>query len=167
MLKRLFLGIFKGLFVGGALGALLHFGLQHTLLGRGDLLNYAFYGVVGASAGALAGRPPWKAGAWVASILKGVFGILVGCGLYALAAAFLTFDVTLPNLGTHGPLAQLPLVFAPLLAMVYASLVELDDGGENAEPEVASGVRVDAAELPEAEEEEAPKARQSAGKKKA
>ena len=136
--KRLLFGMLKGLFIGGAIGALVHFVIGYPTLD--SFMNYPLYALVGALSGALAGRPPWQQGAWVASILKAVFGLALGAGLYALANAFIKVGLPVPGAqGAH--LAQQPLVFAPLLAMLYATFVELDDGGEQPEPAVATGVR--------------------------
>ncbi len=151
MLKRLLLGLLKGLLVGGALGAAAHALVGPTLTGAGAYLLYA---LVGGLAGLIAGRPAWRTGAGVAAILRGVFGLGVGIGLYALAKQFLTFQVGIPGTVT-GALGQLPLFLAPLIATVYAVLVELDDGGENPEPEVKSKVRIDVDDI-KVDEEEAP-----------
>lgn len=156
MLKRLLLGLLKGLLVGGALGAAAHALVGPTLTGVGA---YALYALVGGLAGLVAGRPAWRQGAGVAAILRGVFGLGVGVGLYALAARFLTFLVAIPGAvapaATSGALGQLPLFLAPLVATVYAVLVELDDGGENPEPAVKSKVRIDVDDI-RVDEEEAP-----------
>lgn len=137
--RRLIIGILKGLFIGGTVGALLHFGVGMTVLS--SAMSYLVFGLVGAVSGALAGKAPWKPGAWIASILKGIFGVGVGCGLYALAAAFGPSAAAIPGVaslvhqaslsGVH--LANVPLLFAPALAVLYATLVELDDGGDQEE----------------------------------
>ncbi len=163
--KRLLFGILKGLFIGGAIGALVHFALGVPRLA--GFLNYPLYAGVGALSGVLAGRPPWKPGAWVASILKGVFGVVVGVGLYALGAAFIKSGLPVPG-ALDAPLAQQPLAFAPLLAVVYATLVELDDGGEQPEPAVATGVRagkISVEDIDVGEDEEAAKPAAKSSKK--
>lgn len=143
MLRRLLLGLLKGIVVGGAIGAALHFGVRQTSMAPGAL-NYVLYGTVALLAGVLAGQPPWRKGAWVASILKGIFGFGVGAGLYALASRYLQVPVEgLMELPAGTQLAQAPLLFAPAVATVYATLVELDDGGE-AQPEEKTNVRVKA-----------------------
>ena len=136
MLKRLLVGILKGIIVGGATGAGLYFGLRVGRLDGG--LAYLLYGALGAVTGAVAGKAPWRQGAWIEALLRGVFGILVGCGLYALASAFLGVGaVALPALtpalsGAALPLklVQQPMVMAPMFAMLYASLIELDNDGK-------------------------------------
>jgi len=156
MLKRLLLGLVKGLLVGGALGAAAHSLIDaHTLTGIGA---YFFYALVGGLAGLVAGRPAWRTGAGVAAILRAVFGLGVGVGLYALAAAFLKVEVGIPGAAVGAApalLVALPVFLAPMIATVYAVLVELDDGGENPEPVVKSKVRIDVDDI-KVDEEEVP-----------
>lgn len=167
MLKRLILGLVKGLAIGGALGAAVFFGLTH-MHGVGSPWAYGLYGLVGALAGVLAGKAPWVKGAWVESLLKGLFGVAVGAGLYALASRFLG-GVELPNLIEGSRVTELashPLLMAPGIASIYAMLVELDNTGE-AEPEPSSGVRIrsiDDIKVDE-EEDEAPAATKGASKR--
>ncbi len=144
MLKRLLVGVLKGIVVGGGLGA-----LMSIVLHRGPLFGgfaYVFYGLLGAVTGAVAGKALWKPGAWIEALLRGVFGIAVGCGLYALASAFLTLkgiDLTAlhPSLTAPDRLVQQPIVLAPMLAVVYASLIELDNDGKGDDASTAK-VRV-------------------------
>jgi hypothetical protein len=137
--KRLLLGLLKGLLIGGAFGAVLHFALHQTQIASG--MNWVLYPLVGAVSGGLAGQAPWKPGAWIAGLLKAVFGLAVGAGLFALGNKFLP-AMQLFGAPTPASLAHYPLVFAPLLSAVYATLVELDDGGEQPQEQPASGVRV-------------------------
>jgi len=165
--KRLLLGLLKGIVIGGAFGALVHFVFEAPhLVGDRGWANWLLYPIVGAVSGALSGRAPWKPGAWIASILKAVFGLAVGAGLFALGRF-------LPPVALIGheevKLAFQPLFFAPMLATAYATLVELDDGGDQAEEEPASGVRVGKISvdvIDVGEEEEAPAAKPAAKSKK-
>lgn len=162
--KRLLFGILKGLAIGGAIGALLHFALGATAIM--SWLNYLLYAGVGALSGVLAGRAPWKPGVWVAAILKGVFGLAVGAGLFALADKFGPQSLSL--FGTTAHLAQFPLLFAPMLATVYATFVELDDGGEQAEDAPSTGVRagkISVEDIDVGEDEEAAKPAAKSAKK--
>jgi hypothetical protein len=136
--KRLLLGLLKGLVIGGVFGATVHFGLEKTSLE--GWANWLLYPLVGAVSGVLAGRAPWKPGAWIAAVLKAVFGLAVGAGLFALGQKFLPEMALIGDTKTN--LAHQPLFFAPLLAMVYATFVEIDDGGEHPEEQLVSGVRV-------------------------
>ncbi|MCB9593776.1 MAG: hypothetical protein H6719_13665 [Sandaracinaceae bacterium] len=128
MLKRLGLGLLKGLLIGGAIGAGLQYGLHWT--DATGLLGFLLSMGVAGTAGVFAGKAPWREGAWIEATLKG----MVGVGLGALAywgLTYLTFGFPFPGLeGTH-TLASLPVVFAPAIAGVYGSLVELDDTGED------------------------------------
>jgi hypothetical protein len=164
--KRLLLGLLKGLVIGGAFGAALHFGRGVPVLD--GALNWVLYPLVGAVSGALAGRAPWKPGAWIAGVLKAVFGLAVGAGLFALGNKFLP-EMQVLGAQAKASLAHYPLVFAPMLATVYATLVELDDGGDQPEEEPASGVRVgkiSVEDIDVGEDEEAPAAKPAAKSKK-
>lgn len=166
MFKRLLIGLLKGLVLGGAVGAALTFGLKAGAVA--GVAAYALYALLGGFAGILAGRPFWVKGAWVESLLKGLFGLAVGAGLYALASRFLSFPV--PNFaagaGTLEMFAQ-PMLMAPGVGAIYAALVELDNTGEE-EPEPA-GVRIrsiDDIKIDEDEEVEASSSK-SASKRRA
>ncbi len=142
MIQRLVTGLLKGLFLGGVIGALVQFELPQALTGSG-WFRVLLYGLLGTLAGVFAGRPPWKPGAWVESLLKGAFGFAVGCGLYALAAHFLPQELPVHIRGLPaGSLASVPVLFAPVLAMVYSALVELDNTGEPEAVRGTPGVRV-------------------------
>ncbi len=157
MLRRLLIGILKGLLVGGAVGAGLHFGVLERGTIDSALVNYPLYGAVGALAGITAGKPFWRQGAGIEAILRSIFGVAVGCGLYALAAAFIgNVPFELPGVTGNPQFAHVPLLFAPTLALIYASLVELDNDGK-AEEVAPSRVRVvDVDDIKVDEEEEAP-----------
>lgn len=158
MLKRLLIGLIKGIVLGGGVGAGLYFGAH---VGRVEgAFAYLLYGLLGALTGAVAGKAPWKPGAWIEAVLRGVFGIAVGCGLYALASAFLGVGaIPLPEVGASvaTKLVQQPLLMAPMLAVLYASLIELDnDGkGEDVAAVKGRGVRLEDIDVGE-DEDEAP-----------
>ncbi len=146
MFRRLFLGLLKGLVIGAAIGAVMHFALGVTAISAG-VLSYLFFGLVAAIAGVAAGQPPWREGAWVGSILKGVFGFAIGAGLYWVGQRFLNFDISgLAGVFPAGTsFAQAPLAFAPALAAVFSMLIEIDDGGEAPASDASkTGVRVEA-----------------------
>jgi hypothetical protein len=160
--KRLLLGMLKGLVIGGAIGALLTFVVGAPVIT--GWVSYLLYAAVAAIAGVLSGRAPWKPGAWIAAVLKGVFGLVVGAGLYALGSRFLPELAVAPGVANGVRLASQPLVFAPLVALLYSTFVELDDGGEQTEEEQTSGVRVgklsvDDIDVGEDEEAEKPAAK--------
>ncbi|MDP3277092.1 MAG: hypothetical protein Q8Q09_18010 [Deltaproteobacteria bacterium] len=144
MVKRLVLGLLKGLVIGGALGAL--FFLVLGINGSGALA-YVLAGLAAAIAGIFAGQPPWRQGAWVGTILKGTFGLGVGAALYWVVQRFLG-GVPIPALGSvsASTIAEAPIAFMPIVAAVYSMLIELDDGGEDNSATAGAnktGVRVD------------------------
>jgi hypothetical protein len=128
MLKRLGLGLLKGLIIGGAIGAGLQYGLGWT--SATGLLGFLVAMGAAGTAGVFAGKAPWLEGAWIEATLKG----MVGVGLGALAywgLTYLKLEVPFPGVsGTHVPSA-LPAFFAPAIAGVYGALVELDNTGED------------------------------------
>lgn len=140
MLGRLFLGILKGLLVGGVVFAALVFGLKVALLPA--LVAYPVAVATGALTGLVAGKPIWSRDGKIEAGLKSVVGALLGgAAMWAM----------LRWLGPHLPVATLePLVktadphllVLPLIAMTLGMLFELDN--TPAAPEKA---RV--AELPE------------------
>ena len=148
MVKRLLLGLLKGLVIAGALGALFFyaFGLQAV----SGVAAFLLAGLATLIAGIFAGQPPWKKGAWIGSILKGLIGFVLGTGLYWLVQKFApTADMqTLLRASEHTTIAQAPLLFMPMVGAVYAMLVEVDDGaeeGSTADPanDKKTGIRVE------------------------
>ncbi len=156
-MKRLVLGLLKGLVIGGVLGALFFyaFGLHHVE----GALAYVFAGLAALVAGVFAGQPPWRKGAWIGSILKGLFGFGLGAGLYWLVQKFAPgMDLKdLLRASETTTIATAPVTFMPLIAVVYATLVELDDGaeqGSTADPAMnATGIRVESIDVGEEEEQ--------------
>lgn len=128
MLKRLGLGLLKGLLIGGAIGAGLQYGLGWT--SAAGLLGFLVAMGAAGTAGVFAGKAPWLEGAWIEASLKG----MVGVGLGALAywgLTYVPFEVPYPGLaGTHA-IGALPAVFAPAIAGIYGALVELDNTGDD------------------------------------
>jgi len=163
MFKRLLLGLLKGLVLGGVVGAAITFGLHQSVDG---VAAYGLYALLGALTGVFAGRPPWVKGAWVESLLKGLFGMAVGAGLYALGSKFLT--VAMPDLAQGSGALELfkqPMLMAPGIGAIYAALIELDNTGE-AEPE-PTNVRIRSVDDIKVDDEEEADAAQSRGASKA
>jgi len=167
MVKRLGLGLLKGLLIGGAIGAALQYGLQWT--DATGLLGFLLSMGVAGTAGVFAGKAPWKDGAWIEATLKG----MVGVGLGALAywgLGYIPLEIPFPGLaGTHA-LAALPVVFAPAIAGIYGALVELDDTGaeDGADGKKSkSGPKARVAVEEEAEEESASTRRKNKKRRKA
>ncbi|MFK7989026.1 MAG: hypothetical protein AB8I08_23615 [Sandaracinaceae bacterium] len=129
MWKRLGLGLIKGLVIGGAVGAGLQLGLGWT--DASGLLGFLIAMGVAGTAGVFAGRPPWQEGAWIEASLKGVVGAGLGAAAYyGLSQIPAAVQIPFPSLpGTHA-LDALPAVFAPAIAGLYGSLVELDNSGD-------------------------------------
>jgi hypothetical protein len=127
MLKRLLLGIVKGLALGVLVGAIFHFALGWAM--APGLSGYLIAMGTGATAGIVAGRPPWRREAWLEGALKAVVGLLLGLGLHWLARTYaawaLPFDLWGVPEGT--PWTDAPLLYAPVVAAFYGALVELDN----------------------------------------
>lgn len=127
MLSRLGLGLIKGLIIGCGIGAGLQYGLGWTE--AAGLLGFLIAMGVAGTTGVFAGRPPWQEGAWIESALKGLVGVGAGAAAY-YGLTFIPFEIPWPQLqGTFG-VDALPALFAPAIAGVYGSLVELDNTGE-------------------------------------
>ncbi|MDQ3033417.1 MAG: hypothetical protein M3Y87_13445 [Myxococcota bacterium] len=130
MVKRLLIGLIKGLVIGGAIGAGIQYGLHWTVT-SGGLLGYLFAMGAAGSTGVFAGKPPWRTGAWVEALLKGAFGIGVGALAYWLGATYGAFSLPFPGIEEALPWTALPVVYLPAIAGVYGSLVELDNTGDD------------------------------------
>ncbi len=154
MLKRLGLGLAKGLVIGGAIGAALQFGLHWTDVS--GLLGFLIAMGVAGTTGVFAGRPPWQQGAWIEATLKGLVGVGLGALLYWVSSRWGQFVVPFPGLHEPASWTELPVVFAPAIAGVYGSLVELDNtgGGEKSEAKSSAKARVAVDEDADFEEEE-------------
>jgi hypothetical protein len=127
---RVIFGLIKGGLVGAAVGA-----LAWKLGLGGGVAGYAIYGVVGFLVGIVCGKALWRQETLVTPILKGVFGFLIGMGLYWVAGKALG-QFTLPFAARFGapvaPLVNVPVLLAPLIGMLYGIFVELDDGERKA-----------------------------------
>jgi hypothetical protein len=126
---RVLLGLLKGLIIGGALG----FGF--TVLTGGSapgFLQYLLYGSIGALTGFVAGRAVWKQETIWTSVVKAVFGVLVGLGLYWVASRVLG-GIPTPAIAEAGIrasyLSNAPWLLGPAIAAAYGIFVEVDDGG--------------------------------------
>lgn len=123
---RIVLGLLKGAIIGGGVGAgLWALDPEGTSLA---FLRWPVYGVVGFLTGVVCGKPPWaKGSAWVASILKALFGFGIAVGLYFLADwLFGMFSVQVYG---RSP-TMWPFAFGAALGVVYGIWVEVDDGGK-------------------------------------
>ncbi|MEM7609448.1 MAG: hypothetical protein AAF411_29225 [Myxococcota bacterium] len=129
--------------MGAAVGAVFHFGLGWTA--ASGLLAYLLAMGAGATAGVLAGKPPWKHQAWIESVLKAVFGLAAGAGVYWASQQWLSFDLpfALAPLPAGTPWVESTFAIALAAATVFGTFVELDNTDEDSAPSpkvrVASG----------------------------
>ena len=143
MVKRLALGLLKGLLIGGAIGAAITFG-AHASTPTGGLLAYLLALGVGGTTGIFAGRAPWKDGAWVEASIKGVVGVCVAALLYWLGATYAAASIPWPSsLGGAGhaiPWTSLPPLYLGAIGAIYGALVELDHDDDDS-PKKKSSVK--------------------------
>ena len=123
---RVLLGIIKGGVVGAAVG----FAATQVGFGTGAAA-WLVYGLIGFLVGIVCGKAIWRHDTLVTPVLKGVFGFLLGMGLYWLAGKALG-GVRLPfatRLGApDGPMVSIPLLLGPIIGILYGIFVEVDDG---------------------------------------
>jgi hypothetical protein len=132
---RLLLGILKGALVGGAVG----FGAWKAGLG-GGVTGWLVYGAIGFLVGIVCGKPLWRQETLWTPVLKGLFGVLIALGLTWIGRKFLGgFSLPLPqSLGLpEGPVVSTPVLFGPLVGIVYGIFVEVDDGERKAKEAAA------------------------------
>ncbi len=127
MLKRFLIGLLKGVGLGVIVGVCFHFVLGWKV--TGGLLGYLIAMGAGATAGIVAGRPPWLHEAWLESLLKGVFGLAVGAAVYWLLVRFTSVGIPFALFGVpeDTPWTSLPLLFAPPIAALFGLIIELDN----------------------------------------
>jgi hypothetical protein len=125
-MARVLLGILKGGVVGGAVG----FAATKVGFGTGAAA-WLVYGLVGFLVGIVCGKAIWRQDTLVTPLLKGIFGFLVGLGLFWVAGKTLG-GLHLPLVTRLGapdePIAALPIVLAPAIGILYGIFVEVDDG---------------------------------------
>jgi hypothetical protein len=166
MLKRLLIGLVKGVLLGAVLGLVLVKGLGVATMGV--WAAYLLAVVTGVLSGLVAGKPIWAAGARIEAGLKALVGALLGAGLMYVVRRWLGLHLDLGQLG-QGSVGQLPIVSLPLIATALSMLYELDNTGDEddeAKPpaaaekkRVAAGAVDDKAELADELEQSSRKAR--------
>jgi hypothetical protein len=123
---RLVVGLLKGGLIGFGVGML------SWRIGMEGLPAFVDAGLIGALVGIFGGRPPWRQETIWTPALKGIFGIVIGIGLYWLAHKLLG-GVHLPlavKLGAPDkPIPDVPVVLGPMIGAVWGALIELDDSG--------------------------------------
>jgi len=180
MLKRLLIGIVKGLFIGGLLG----FGLAKVgLAAPGAVVAYIAAGMAGVLTGLVAGKPIWAKNAKVEAGMKAFAGALLGAGLMYATRRWLTmgipFDLgdlaaineSLSELpGTTGSVGGLAVTSLAAVAALLGGFYEADNSpGDSEDDEAQSGRKVriaddedeDDAELEAEAEEEAAEPRKA------
>lgn len=127
MLRRLLLGVLKGILIGGLVGSLLVFGLGMPLMT--GFLSYLAAIVTGVGAALLAGKPVWARGAWIEVLLKSVAAAVLGFGVLYAVRNWLDTTLSAGPLG-QGSFSELPLLMLPLVATVLAVFFEIDNTDE-------------------------------------
>ncbi|MCS6901472.1 MAG: hypothetical protein RMJ98_17750 [Myxococcales bacterium] len=137
MLRRLGIGLIKGLLVGGLMLAALLFGLKMAAVPV--WAAYLLAVGVGALTGLVAGKPIWQKGARLEAGLKAVAGMILGAlGMFALhrwGAVLLRPDLlrslapapALPPGQTAPALTGLSLSFLPMISLALGLFFELDN----------------------------------------
>jgi hypothetical protein len=124
---RLVIGLLKGGLIGFGVGML------SWRLGMAGLPAFVDAGVIGALVGVFGGRPPWRQETVWTPLLKGIFGVVIGIGLYwVVHKVFYGTRLELAvKLGAPDkPIPDVPIVAGPLIGAVWGALVELDDSGD-------------------------------------
>lgn len=136
MLKRLLIGLVKGVLVGGLIGLVLVKGLGMAAMGA--WVAYLLAVLVGVLSGLVAGKPIWAQGARIEAGLKAVAGALLGAGLMYAVRRWLGLHLDLGQFG-QGSVGQLPIVSLPLIAAALSMLYELDNTGDDESGEAGGG----------------------------
>ena len=131
MLKRLFIGLLLGLFLGSALAAVATQVLHIDFAGNGAVLAYLFAAGTGALLGLVAGKPIWSQTGKIEAGLKSFFGALISLGLMFALRRWVHFDVDLASIkaGT-GAVGDLPATTLPPIAALLGAFFELDNTPE-------------------------------------
>jgi hypothetical protein len=124
--------VVSGLLKGGVLGFCV--GALSWRIGMTGVPFFVDYGVLGAIVGILGGRPPWRQETIWTPLLKGLFGIVVGIGLYWIAHKLLgnmRLDFAVKLGAPDKPIVDVPVVLGPMIGAIWGILVELDDSGSS------------------------------------
>jgi hypothetical protein len=128
--------ILLGLLKGGLLGAAAGYFAGSAGVSAGPIA-VVLYAAIGAAVGLVCGRPLWRQETFWTPVIKALFGVGVGVGLFFLARKVLGHTVlsiaAIPGSGTH-PLAEVPALLGPIIGAVYGIFVEVDDGSSAGSP---------------------------------
>lgn len=143
MLGRLFVGILKGLVLGGLIG----FGLVKLGMAfPGAVVAYIAAAVTGILIGLIAGKPIWAKDARIEAGMKAAVGAVLGLGLMFAARKWLTMPVpagllsvthaTAPAEAGTGTLGHFGMTALAAIAAVLGGFYDADN---TPEPEKAEG----------------------------
>jgi hypothetical protein len=123
---RLVVGLLKGGLIGFGVGML------SWRIGMTGVPAFVDAGIIGALVGIFGGRPPWRQETIWTPALKGIFGVVIGIGLYWLAHKVLDgvhFGLAVKLGAPDKPIPDVPVVLGPMIGAIWGALVELDDSG--------------------------------------
>lgn len=127
MLRRVLLGVLKGILIGGLVGSLWVFVLGMPLMT--GFLSYLAAIFTGVCVALLAGKPVWARGAWIEALLKSVAAAVLGFGVLYAVRNYLDATLSAGPLG-QGSFSELPFLMLPLVATVLAVFFEIDNSDE-------------------------------------
>lgn len=131
MLKRLFVGLLLGLFLGSAMAAVATQVLHVSFAGGGAVLAYLFAAGTGALLGLVAGKPIWSQTGKIEAGLKSFFGALISLGLMFALRRWVHFDIDLASIKAGaGAVGDLPATTLPPIAALLGAFFELDNTPE-------------------------------------
>jgi hypothetical protein len=129
MLRRLLIGLAKGLLIGGILSVVLIKGLGFMMFGA--LVAYPVAVVAGATTGLFAGKPFWEKDARIEVLLKAVVGAAIATAAMFAIRKWIPTEIDLSAVGAGaGQIGWLPAVSVPLITTFLAVVFELDNTNE-------------------------------------
>lgn len=147
MLKRLFVGLLLGLFLGSAMAAVATQVLHVDFTGGGAVLAYLFAAVTGALLGLVAGKPIWSQTGKIEAGLKSFFGALISLGLMFALRRWVHFDIDLASIKAGaGSVGDLPATTLPPIAALLGAFFEIDNTPETEEKDAKGGKAGDKAD---------------------
>jgi hypothetical protein len=126
MLRRLTLGLIKGLLIGGIVAFLLVQVLGLATFGA--FFAYTLAALMGVLTGLFAGKPFWTPDAKIEVALKVVIGAGIAAATMFAVRKWVPIELDLSWLGAgSGEIGALPAVSLPLIATFLAIVFELDN----------------------------------------
>lgn len=173
MLKRLFMGLLLGLFLGSAMAAVATQVLHVSFAGAGAVLAYLFAAGTGALLGLVAGKPIWSQTGKIEAGLKAFFGALISLGLMFAIRRWVHMDIDLASIKAGaGPVGDLPATTLPPIAALLGAFFEIDNTPESDKDDEKSTkgsdkkVRIDVSKKKSADEDDLDDEESVAAKKK-